>query len=93
MTLRFASTTAYTTLGLLRAKSSPMRPSSPSGNPSSDVSRFQVSPPSTERCSPLPGPPEVKNHGHRRCSHMAAMSLLGFDGSMTRSPAPVRSLT
>src|SRR5688572_2001677 len=80
-------------LGFERAMDSPMRPRSPFGIPSSSVNRFQVAPPSYVTCRPDPGPPELKNHGQRRYSHIAAKSLFGLTGSITRSATPVRSLT
>ena len=43
-------------------------------------------------CNPEPLPPEVKVQGLRRCSHMAAINLLGFVGSTTKSAAPVLAL-
>ena len=42
---------------------------------------------------PEPVPPELNVQGLRRCSHMAAISLLGFDGSTTKSAQPVFSFT
>ncbi len=91
--LSLASTSAYTTSGLLRAMATPMRPSSPAGSPFPAASSVQPSPPSYVTYSPLPGPPLSKNHGQRRNSHMAAKSLSGLAGSMTRSATPVFSST
>src|SRR5687768_2773942 len=79
--------------GLEREIATPMRPSAPFGIPSSSVNRFHVAPPSCVTCSPELGPPELKNHGQRWYSHMAAKSLFGLAGSMTRSAAPVRGST
>src|SRR5690606_11009923 len=59
-----ASTSEYTTLGLEREMSTAIRPSSPPGYPPS--TRAQVSPPSTDLNSPLPGPPPLKQHSLRR---------------------------
>ena len=42
---------------------------------------------------PEPSPPEVKNQGLRPYCHMAAISLLGFSGSITKSAHPVESFT
>src|SRR5688572_8306604 len=79
--------------GFDRAIANPIRPRLPFGIPSSSENRFHVAPPSYVTCSPELGPPELKNHGQRRYSHMAAKSLFGLAGSMTRSAAPVRSST
>ena len=89
---RSASTRAYTVFGSEGATARPMRPSVPAGIPSASVYRRHVSPPSWLTWSPDPGPPEVKNHGSRRYSHIPAYSFMGLDGSMTRSLTPVRSL-
>ncbi len=40
-------------------------------------------------CIPEPSPPELKNQGSLLCSQSAAMSLLGFLGSITKSATPV----
>src|SRR6056297_1427522 len=80
-------------LGLLRAMATPILPKSPLGRPSSAVIFFQVSPPSCVMCNPLPSPPELKNHGSLLCSHMAAISLFGFFGSITKSATPVLLFT
>src|SRR6056297_3206295 len=80
-------------LGLLRAMATPILPKSPLGRPSSAVIFFQVLPPSCVICSPLPSPPELKNQGSLLCSHMAAINLLGFVGSMTKSATPVLLFT
>src|SRR5687768_4809898 len=79
--------------GFDRAIANPMRPRLPFGIPSSSENRFHVAPPSYVTYNPEPGPPELKNHGQRRYSHIAAKSLFGFVGSMIRSAAPVLSLT
>ena len=42
---------------------------------------------------PLPGPPDLKNQGSLLCSHIAAINLFGFSGSITKSPIPVLLFT
>src|SRR5688572_8601986 len=79
--------------GLFVANARPMRPRLPFGSPSLSDRRRHVSPPSQLVQMPLPGPPEVKNQGKRRCSHVDASRCSGFDGSITSSNAPVRSFT
>ena len=66
----------------------PILPKSPSGNPSLFDSFFHVFPPLYVICNPDPFPPELKNHGSLLCSHMAAISLFGFVGSIIKSAAP-----
>ncbi len=70
---------------------SAMRPYGPAGRPS--FSRSQVSPPSVERYSPLPGPPDTSSQGWRTNCHIAANSTRGLPGAMTKSAAPVVSFT
>src|SRR5688572_32649879 len=76
---------------MLRANATPILPSCPAGIPSSLESFFQVLPPSTVICKPLPEPPLFKFQGVLLNYHMAAINLFGFDGSMTRSAQPVVS--
>src|SRR5688572_16249782 len=77
---------------MLRANATPILPNCPAGKPSSLESFFHVLPPSTVICKPLPAPPLFKFHGVLLNCHIAAMSLFGFDGSITRSAQPVVSL-
>src|SRR5579884_2802305 len=53
------------------------------------INCVQVSPPSREVYSPLPGPPLVKAHGTRRACHRPANSTRGLFGSKHTSDAPV----
>ena len=61
---------------------------SPALSESTLSSRFQVSPPSSERKRPEPRPPYVRRSGSRRWSHIAAKIRCGFDGSIARSMPP-----
>src|SRR5258708_3163913 len=82
-----ASITAYTRLP--RAVAMPTRPHSPPGSPLPRTS-VQVSPPSVDLYSPLPGPPlgGYWLHGVRRARHIAAYNKRGFSAANARSIAP-----
>src|SRR5262245_39096498 len=69
-----------------------MRPSEPEGNPLPET-RLQVSPPSVDFHSPLPGPPPFMQHAVRRRWYVAAKILRGSPGDVDRSVAPVSSST
>src|SRR5262249_22643261 len=53
------------------------------------TSCVQLSPPSRETYSPLPGPPLVSSHGLRRACHRPAKRMRGLFGSKQTSLAPV----
>src|SRR5262245_58064112 len=53
------------------------------------TSCVQLSPPSRETYSPLPGPPLVISHGLRRVCHRPANRMRGLVGSKQTSLAPV----
>jgi hypothetical protein len=73
---------------------SPILPTTPDGSPRAvPVSFVQVAPPSVDLWIPECTPPLDIDHGVRYACHMAAYSTSGFDGSITRSIAPVESLT
>src|SRR5262249_56650052 len=55
--------------------------------------RVQVSPPSCETCSPLPGPPLVRSQGIRRVCQVPAKRVRGLFGSKQTSEAPASGLT
>src|SRR5438270_4093738 len=86
----FASISAYTRRLSDGATATPILPHAPSGRPASPaLSCFQVSPPSRETYSPLPGPPDVISHGLRRACQRPAKMIRGLFGSRARSLAPV----
>src|SRR5436189_6377148 len=68
----------------------PILPRIPPGSPFPSRC-FQVTPLSSERYSPLPGPPLEKNHGCRRACQMDAKTMFGLCGSKTTSIPPVFS--
>src|SRR6266403_187787 len=68
----------------------PILPRIPSGNPFPSRC-FQVTPLSSDRYSPLPGPPLEKNHGCRRACQSDAKTMFGLCGSNTTSIPPVFS--
>src|SRR5213079_390563 len=53
--------------------------------------RFHVTPLSSDRYNPLPGPPLEKNHGCRRACQRDANTMFGLCGSKTMSMPPVFS--
>src|SRR5262249_25647325 len=53
------------------------------------ISCVQVSPPSRDTYSPLPGPPLVISHGRRRACHSPAKRMRGLAASKQTSDAPV----
>ena len=66
----FASTIAQTRPGCEGEAATPARPHVSSGSPSDSF--VQVSPPSAERHSDDPGPPETSSHGLRTTCQNAA---------------------
>ena len=68
----------------------PILPRIPSGRPLPSRC-FQVTPLSSDRYSPLPGPPLEKNHGCRRACQSDAKMMFELCGSKTRSMPPVFS--
>src|SRR5262249_32307798 len=83
------STIAHRRLGLPGATAIPIFPTKSSfGSP--PASCFQVSPPSVDLYSPLPGKFEgaYTDHGGRRVAHSDAYTTRGFFGSMATSMAP-----
>ena len=68
----------------------PILPRIPSGRPLPS-SRFHVTPLSSDRYKPLPGPPLEKNHGCRRACQSDANTMFGLCGSKTMSMPPVFS--
>src|SRR5688572_25560576 len=83
------SISAYTRFGSAPETSTPMRPTTPAGRPGRRVISVQVSPPSVDLNSPLPGPPLDIVYSLRKASQSAAYRMLGFDRSTERSMAPV----
>src|SRR5260370_562852 len=59
----------------------PILPRIPSGRPLPS-SRFHVTPLSSDRYKPLPGPPLEKNHGCRRACQTHANTLCGLCGGL-----------
>src|SRR5687767_14676643 len=84
------STSAYTRFGSAPDTDTPIRPITPRGRLAFRVSSCQVSPPSVDLNSPLPGPPLDIWYSTRYASHIAAYSTFGFVASTLRSIAPVR---
>src|SRR5438094_9885056 len=68
----------------------PILPRIPSGRPFPSR-RFHVTPLSSDRYNPLPGPPLEKNHGCRRACQRDANTMFAFCGSKTMSMPPVIS--
>src|SRR5262249_36584017 len=68
----------------------PTMPQVPLGSPSPSTFS-QLSPPSVERLSWLPGPPLSKLHGRRITCQKPAYRTRGFVGSIASSEAPVLS--
>src|SRR5207245_10089908 len=83
----FDSISAYTWPGFVRPTASATHPMRPGGRPSLSLSH--VRPPSLERWTPLPGPPETSSHGWRTTCHVPANSTRGLVGTITRSDTPV----
>src|SRR5437773_8491557 len=67
----------------------PMRPMTPAGRPGLRVISVQVSPPSVDLNSPLPGPPLDICHDTRYASQSAAYITFGLFRSIARSIAAV----
>src|SRR5262249_58825016 len=80
---------AYTRRESDGANATPMRPSFSDGRPA--VTCFHVSPPSSERQRPVPGPLEggYTFQGGLRVCQSAASIVDGREGSNARSIAPV----
>src|SRR6516165_7847741 len=68
----------------------PILPRIPPGRPLPSR-RFHVTPLSSDRYRPLPGPPLEKNHGCRCACQSDAKTMLGLCGSKTMSMPPVFS--
>ncbi len=83
---------AHTRFGFAPDTVIPMLPRSPVGRPGLREMSVHVSPPSRLVYSAEPGPPETSIHGVRPACQKVAYSTFGFDGSITRSLAPVESL-
>src|SRR4029077_17848055 len=67
----------------------PSLPRGPVGRPGQREISVQLSPPSVERKSPLPGPPLEMFQKFRRVCQKAANRMRGLRGSIARSTAPV----
>src|SRR5581483_9022514 len=81
---------AYTRLESAAETAPPILPRIPSRRPCTSR-RFQVTPLSSDRYSPLPPPPLEKNHGCRLACQSEANTMFGLCGSKTTSIPPVFS--
>src|SRR6267378_6419431 len=83
------STSAYTRFEFAPDTATPMRPTTPDGNPGLRVISVHVSPPSVLLNRPLPAPPLDIWNSLRYASHIAAYMTLGLWRSMEMSIAAV----
>src|SRR5690348_13925017 len=83
------SISAYTRSGFAGDTATPIFPTMPVGRPLARVMSVQVSPPSVDLNSPLPGPPLDICHSLRYASHIVAYITFGSFGSIEMSSAPV----
>src|SRR5437016_14577195 len=86
-----ASTIAYTRPDLAADAETPIFPRSAVGRPLFRLISVQVSPPSFDRQSPEPAPPETSAHGRRIASQNDAEIIRGLFGAVESADA--RALT
>src|SRR6266849_2354262 len=84
---------AYTVLGFEGATATAIFPTTCDGGSPCPTRRFQVTPPSRDIHSPLPGPPLCRCHVFTSNCHIPANTVFGSPGSIARSEQPVLAST